>query len=155
MCTTMPPSNTITKFADDTMVVGLITGVMNQPKGWKYRCWQGGRGIKNNLELNTTKTKVMVIDFRRQRRPCSTLHKWRTCSESSRLQVLGDPHCSLLISFVCSGPPVSWCFLVVLLSIGLAMCLCDDILSQCLCFQCLWLLFGVVLLFSFSLYYFV
>lgn len=41
------------KFTEYTTVVGLIT--------------VGEWWLKTNLELNTTKTKEMVLDFRRQR----------------------------------------------------------------------------------------
>jgi len=65
-CAPIHSSNTIIKFADDTTVVGLITGGDES----KYReevqslsKWCSN----NNLELNTKKTKEMVIDFRRKR----------------------------------------------------------------------------------------
>lgn len=46
-------SNTMMKFTEYTTVVGLIT--------------EGEWWMKTNLELNTMKTKEMVLDFRRQR----------------------------------------------------------------------------------------
>ena len=39
---------------------------MKQPTGRKSRNWQSG-AAGNNLKLNTSKTKELVIDFRRQR----------------------------------------------------------------------------------------
>uniref|UniRef100_A0A671XUC4 Reverse transcriptase domain-containing protein n=1 Tax=Sparus aurata TaxID=8175 RepID=A0A671XUC4_SPAAU len=59
-------SNTTIKFADDTTVVGLISegdesayrAEVEQLTGW-YR--------ENNLVLNTTKTKELIVDFRRKK----------------------------------------------------------------------------------------
>lgn len=61
-------SNTIFKFADDTTVVGLITGdnetaykeELNAPTHW---CQE------NNLSLNVKRTKVLVVDPRIQDTP--------------------------------------------------------------------------------------
>lgn len=64
-CTTKFGSNLIVKFADDTMVVGLISGD-NEARyreevelllGWCHN---------NNLCLNVDKTQEMVVDFRRR-----------------------------------------------------------------------------------------
>ena len=65
-CTPIHLSNTIITFADDTTVIGLITGgdetayrdEVNRLAGW---C------SEHNLLLNTSKTKEMVIDFRKQK----------------------------------------------------------------------------------------
>jgi len=65
-CTPIRPSNTIIKFADDTTVIGLISGgdeteyrdEINRLAGW---C------CEHNLLLITRKTKEMVIDFRKQK----------------------------------------------------------------------------------------
>ncbi|XP_066531611.1 semaphorin-4A-like [Hoplias malabaricus] len=59
-------SNTIIKFADDTTVVGLISGgdetaYRDEVLGLVDWC------AENNLSLNSTKTKELVIDFRRKR----------------------------------------------------------------------------------------
>ena len=59
-------SNTTIKFADDTTVVGLISegdesanrAEVEQLTGW---CRE------NNLVLNTTKTKELIVDFRRKK----------------------------------------------------------------------------------------
>ncbi|KAK0149886.1 RNA-directed DNA polymerase from mobile element jockey [Merluccius polli] len=65
-CTPKHPTNSIIKFADDTTVVGLITGgdetAYRQEIGMLAE-WCS----RNNLVLNSTKTKEMVIDFRRRR----------------------------------------------------------------------------------------
>lgn len=65
-CAPIHPSNTIIKFADDTTVVGLITG--EDETAYRHEVehltqWCG----ENNLVLNTSKTKEMVIDFRRSK----------------------------------------------------------------------------------------
>lgn len=62
-CTPAHPGNTITKFGDDTTVVGLISGgdeanYRNEVLKLTARC------SSNNLELNTTKTKESIIGFR-------------------------------------------------------------------------------------------
>ena len=65
-CTPTHPSNTIIKFADDTTVIGLISGgdetayrdEVNRLAEW---C------SEHNLLLNTSKTKEMVIDLRKHK----------------------------------------------------------------------------------------
>jgi hypothetical protein len=59
-------SNTIIKFADDTTVVGLITNNIKTA----YREEVGGLKVwcqVNNLSLNVSKTKELIVDFRRNR----------------------------------------------------------------------------------------
>ncbi|CAJ1076957.1 uncharacterized protein LOC125983400 [Xyrichtys novacula] len=63
-CVPTHHNNTFVKFADDTTVVGLISGADESA----YRnevehlaAWCG----ENNLQLNTAKTKELVIDYRR------------------------------------------------------------------------------------------
>ena len=59
-------SNTTIKFADDTTVVGLITD--NDETAYREevrdlaRCCQN-----NNLSLNVTKTKEIIVDYRKRR----------------------------------------------------------------------------------------
>ena len=71
--------NTIVKFADDTTVVGLITGgdeLAYRDEGQRLVEWCGA----NNLTLNTKKTKEVIMDFRRQRAAPSPLYingDWR------------------------------------------------------------------------------
>ena len=67
-CAATHSSNHIIKFADDTTVVGLISGGNEAP----YReevAQLSNWCTDNNLSLNVDKTKELVIDFRR------TLHK--------------------------------------------------------------------------------
>lgn len=64
-CTPAHLSNTIIKFADDTTVTGLITEGDEQ----QYREEIEGLTLwcqKNNLELNTTKTKKLIVHFRKK-----------------------------------------------------------------------------------------
>lgn len=65
-CTPIHPSNTIIKFADDTTVVDLISG--GDETVYREEIQELARWcLRNNLELNTKKTKEMVIDFRRHK----------------------------------------------------------------------------------------
>ena len=63
-CMARHDSNTIIKFADDTTVVGLITDEtayreeVRDLTGWCQN---------NNLSLNITKTKKMIVDYRKRR----------------------------------------------------------------------------------------
>ncbi len=64
-CAAMHSSNVIIKFADDTVVVGLITNdnesayreVVHTLTNWCHN---------NNLSLNISKTKELVVEFRRR-----------------------------------------------------------------------------------------
>uniref|UniRef100_A0A3P9ISK5 Reverse transcriptase domain-containing protein n=1 Tax=Oryzias latipes TaxID=8090 RepID=A0A3P9ISK5_ORYLA len=63
-CTPTHPCNTIIKFADDTAVVGLISGedeTLYRDEVSRLEKWCSG----NNLHLNTTKTKEIILDFRK------------------------------------------------------------------------------------------
>uniref|UniRef100_A0A3P9MQB6 Reverse transcriptase domain-containing protein n=1 Tax=Oryzias latipes TaxID=8090 RepID=A0A3P9MQB6_ORYLA len=65
-CTPTHPCNTIIKFADDTAVVGLISGedeTFYRDEVSRLEKWCSG----NNLHLNTTKTKEIILDFRKGR----------------------------------------------------------------------------------------
>lgn len=65
-CFSIHPDNAIIKFADDTTVVGLISnddetayrGEVQRLVGWCEA---------NNLVLNTSKTKELIVDFRRRK----------------------------------------------------------------------------------------
>ena len=66
-CTARHSSNVIFKFADDTTILGLITdndesAYRDEVKLLTSWCQE------NNLTLNVSKTKEMIVDFRRQRR---------------------------------------------------------------------------------------
>ncbi|KAI3364660.1 hypothetical protein L3Q82_011442 [Scortum barcoo] len=67
-CVATHSSNTIVKFADDTTVIGLITGDSTETA---YR--EEVRALTswcqdNNLHLNVSKTKELIVDFRRRQR---------------------------------------------------------------------------------------
>ena len=64
-CMLRHDSNTIIKFADDTTVVGLITD------NDETACREEVRDLavwyqNNNLSLNVTKTKEMIVDYRKR-----------------------------------------------------------------------------------------
>jgi hypothetical protein len=59
-------SNTIIKFADDTTVVGLITN--NNETSYREEVIDlAGWCLNNNLSLNISKTKEMIVDYRKRR----------------------------------------------------------------------------------------
>ena len=63
-CTPTHPNNTIIKFADDTTVVGLISGgdeTAYRVEVERLSVWC----TTNNLILNTSKSKELIVDFRR------------------------------------------------------------------------------------------
>lgn len=65
-CSPIHPENIIVKFADDTTVVGLIT----EGKEEAYRdevLKLGEWCASNNLALNISKTKELILDFRRNK----------------------------------------------------------------------------------------
>ncbi len=65
-CVPTHPTNKIIKFADDTTVVGLISGgdeTAYREEVQNLTDWC----TANHLQLNTTKTKEVIIDFRRNR----------------------------------------------------------------------------------------
>ncbi|KAF0039088.1 hypothetical protein F2P81_009572 [Scophthalmus maximus] len=64
-CTHVHGSNTIVKFADDTMVVGLISN--NDESAYREEVWHLAEWCAdNNLALNTKKTKELIVDFRKK-----------------------------------------------------------------------------------------
>ena len=63
--TTAWPGTTNTKFADDTAVVGLITD--NETAYREEVRDLAGWCKNNNLSLNVTKTKKMIVDYRKRR----------------------------------------------------------------------------------------
>ncbi|KAI4874534.1 hypothetical protein NFI96_008032 [Prochilodus magdalenae] len=69
----MHSSNHIIKFADDMMVVGLIS--KNDESAYREEVQRLTDWCRtNNLSLNVDKTKEMVVDFRRGRHDHSPLH---------------------------------------------------------------------------------
>ncbi len=66
-CTATHSSNVIVKFADDTMVIGLITD--NDETAYRAEVSTLTQWCQeNHLSLNIVKTKELVVDFRRQSR---------------------------------------------------------------------------------------
>ena len=64
-CMARHDSNTIIKFADDTTVVGLITDKDETAYREEVRDLAGWCQ-NNNLSLNVTKTKDMIVDHRKR-----------------------------------------------------------------------------------------
>lgn len=74
------PTNTIIKFADDTTVIGLISGddeSAYRDEVQKLEVWCS----ENNLSLNTSKTKELIMDFRRRRTEPAPLYINGACVE--------------------------------------------------------------------------
>jgi hypothetical protein len=64
-CLARHDSNTIIKFADDTTVVGLITD--NDETAYREEVRDLALWCQNNnLSLNVTKTKEMIVDYRKR-----------------------------------------------------------------------------------------
>ena len=64
-CTPIHPSNTIIKFADDTTLVGLVSGgdeSCYRAEVRRLEAWCK----ENGLQLNASKTKEVIVDFRRK-----------------------------------------------------------------------------------------
>jgi hypothetical protein len=71
-CVSSDPSVLVLKFSDDTTVEGLISN--DDERAYREEVGQlVGWCSSNNLELNVTKTKEMVIDFRKVKAPLSPL----------------------------------------------------------------------------------
>ena len=65
-CTARHDSNTIIKFADDTIVVGLITD--NNETAYREEVKDLAVWYQyNNLSLNFIKTKEMIVNYRKRR----------------------------------------------------------------------------------------
>lgn len=87
-CTPSHPSNLIIKFADDTTVVGLISGgdeTDYRDEVLQLSTWCSS----NNLQLNTIKTKEIIIDFRRNSTAHAPLHLNGECERVSSFKFLG------------------------------------------------------------------
>ena len=63
-CMTKPDSNTIIHFADDTTVVAFGC-MMRQPTGSRSETWQCGG--KTTSSFNMSKTKEVIVDYRKRR----------------------------------------------------------------------------------------
>ena len=65
-CMAKHDSNTIIKFANDTTVVGLITN--NDETSYREEVRDLGVWFQdNNLSLNVSKTKELIVDYRKRR----------------------------------------------------------------------------------------
>ncbi len=88
-CTPTHSSNTIIKFADDTTMVGLISGgdesaYRDEVEQLSVWC------IENNLALNTTKTKELIFDCRKKKTDIKPLFINGDCVErASNFRFLG------------------------------------------------------------------
>ncbi|KAI4873791.1 hypothetical protein NFI96_002788 [Prochilodus magdalenae] len=79
-CTTTHSSNTIIKFADDTTIIGNITNDDEGPYREEVKLlteWCAA----NNLSLNVSKTKELIIDFRKGGRTHTPLNTGGTLVE--------------------------------------------------------------------------
>ena len=66
-CVAMHNSKSIIKFADNTTVVGIITN--NDETAYREEVRALGQWCQeNNLSLNVSKTKEMILVFRKQQR---------------------------------------------------------------------------------------
>ncbi|KAI4886572.1 hypothetical protein NFI96_000182 [Prochilodus magdalenae] len=87
-CTTTYSSNTIIKFADDTTIIGNITNDDEGPYREEVKLlteWCAA----NNLSLNVSKTKELIIDFRKGGRTHTPLNIGGTLVEESSFKFLG------------------------------------------------------------------
>ena len=72
-CVSKNDSNTIIKFADDTTVVGLITD--NDETAYKEEVRDlAVRCQDNNLSLNVSKTKELIVDYRKRTAEHTPIH---------------------------------------------------------------------------------
>ncbi len=79
-CISIHPTNTIIKFADDTTIVGLISGgdeTVYRDEIQRLTEWC----TANNLALNSSKTKELIIDFRKHNTNHTPLHISGVCVE--------------------------------------------------------------------------
>ncbi|KAF7644409.1 hypothetical protein LDENG_00222340, partial [Lucifuga dentata] len=79
-CTPAHSSNSIIKFVDDTTVVGFISGgdeSVYRDKVERLSVWC----TDNNLVLNTTKTKELITDYRRNKTDIQPLFIGGECVE--------------------------------------------------------------------------
>ncbi|KAF7652731.1 hypothetical protein LDENG_00093340, partial [Lucifuga dentata] len=87
-CSPAFSTNSIIKFADDTTVIGLISG--GDESAYRQEVQKLSEWCSvNNLTLNTTKTKELIIDFRKHNTnlTLTTFHQWRVCRESTVIQI--------------------------------------------------------------------
>ncbi len=84
-CTATHSSNVIVKFADDTMVIGLITD--NDETAYREEVSTLTKWCQeNHLSLNIDKTKELVVDYRRQSREHTPITIDKTAGNRRALQ---------------------------------------------------------------------
>ena len=88
-CLATHVSNLIIKFANDTTVVGLITN--NYETAYREVRALAEWCQENNLSLNVSKMKELIVDFRRQQREHTTI----TSSGLERVKSIKFPHVPL------------------------------------------------------------
>ena len=88
-CVAKHNSNTIIKFADDTTVVGLITD--NNETAFKEEVRELAVWCQdNNLSLNVSKTKELIVDYRKRRAKQAPINNVRAVVEwVERFKFLG------------------------------------------------------------------
>ena len=89
-CVALHNTNSSIKSADDTTVVGLIPN--NNESAYREEVSELALWCQdNNLSLNVSKTKELIVDFRKQSREHAPIHINRTAVErvSSFLVPLG------------------------------------------------------------------
>jgi hypothetical protein len=84
-------SNTIIKFADDTTGLGLITGddesaYREEVSDLAVWCWS------NNLSLNISKTKELIMDYRKRGKARPRPHRRGSSGSGRPLQVPQFPN---------------------------------------------------------------
>ena len=77
----------ILKYSDDTAVVECVHGGQEKEYRDLVESFYGWTK-KNCLLLNTTKTKELVVDFRRSKNECQSVW-WRGARDCSELQIPG------------------------------------------------------------------
>ena len=91
-CVVTHSSNTIVKFADDTTAIGLITDCDETEYREEVRTLTSWCQ-DNNLHLNVSKTKELIVDYRKQQREGhAPIAINGTTVESQQLQVPWGPH---------------------------------------------------------------
>jgi hypothetical protein len=70
-CVAAHDSDTIITFADDTTVVGLIT---DDETDYREEVRHLALWCQDNLSLNVSKTKELIVDYRKQRAEHAPIH---------------------------------------------------------------------------------
>ncbi|KAI3352532.1 hypothetical protein L3Q82_005477 [Scortum barcoo] len=93
-CSAIHSTNTIVKFADNTTIVGLISD--NDETHYREEIQHLTQWCSNNnLVLNTSKTKEVIVDYRRSRRTEHApllIHSGEAVERVNNIKFLGHPH---------------------------------------------------------------